>query len=130
MSPLVDLPLVRTWAAPYRRRATRCTDHRPASSNAAPMNSALRLETAGAGFAVAHTPPLQSALAHWRLSLHEALSGRLWGVGVAVAVSVVVGVFVAVAVGVLVAVPMGVLVAVGVGVAVLVAVGVCITWSG
>ena len=98
----------------YLRRVTRRTDHKPASSNAAPMNTAVWLDTAGAGLSSAQTRPLQSALAHWRLSLHGSLSARLWGVGVAVGVGVTVGV--AVSVGVAVGVLVGVLVAVGVAV--------------
>ena len=61
----------------YRRRATRRTDHKPANSNAVPRNTAVWLDTAGARLISAHTPPLQRALAHCRLSLHDALSGRL-----------------------------------------------------
>ncbi len=88
----------------YRRLATRRTDHRPASSNTVPMNAAVWLDTAGAGLSSAHRPPLQSALLHWRLSLHGSVSGRLCGVGVTVGVAVLVGV----AVGVLVTVGVGV----------------------
>jgi hypothetical protein len=84
-------------AAVYLRLATRRTDHSPASSNTDPMNTAVWLDTAGAGFCLAHTPPLQSALLHCLLSLHDALFGRLWGVGVDVAVGV--GVLVGVGVG-------------------------------
>ena len=88
----------------YRRAVTRRTDQRPASSNAVPMNTAVWLDTAGAGLRSAQTPPLQSALAHWRLSLHGSVSWRLWGVGVGVGVGVAVGVAVGVGVGVGVAV--------------------------
>ena len=94
--------------AAYRRRATRRTDHKPASSNVVPMNTAVWLDTAGAGLSSAHTPPLQSALAHWRLSLHTWPSLRLWGVGVVVAVGVGVLLGVGVGVDVLVGVAVGV----------------------
>ena len=82
----------------------RRTDHRPANSSAAPMKTAVWLDTAGAGLRSAHTSPLQSALVHCRLSLQESPSLRLWGVGVTVGVGVCV--FVGVIVGV--AVPVGV----------------------
>jgi hypothetical protein len=78
------------------------------SSSPALMTRAVSLDTAGAGLRSAHTPPLQSPLAHCRLSLHGSLSARLWEVGVAV------GVLVGVAVGV--GVPVGVAVLVGVAV--------------
>lgn len=96
------------------------------------MNTAVWLDTAGAGLSSAHTPPLQRPLVHWRLSLHGSLSGKLWGVGVrvgvgvgvSVGVAVAVGVFVGVGVGVLVGVRVAVRVCVGVPVAVAVGVGV------
>jgi len=91
----------------YRRRAPRRMDHNPAKSSAVPINIATRLDAAGAGLSCAHTPPLQSALAHCRLSLHGSVSARLWGVGVAVGVAVGVDVGVTVEVFVGVGVPGG-----------------------
>jgi len=93
------------------------------------MNTAVWVETAGAGLRAAHTPALQRPLAHCVLALHGSLSARLCGVGVIVNVGVTVGggvtveVGVAVGVRVLVAVAVTVLVAVGVAVLVGVAVG-------
>ena len=82
------------------------------------MNTAVWLDTAGAGLSSAHTPPLQRPLAHCVEALQTSPSARPRGVGVTVAVGVAVDVGVTVRVGV----GVGVLVAVGVGVLVGVAV--------
>jgi hypothetical protein len=106
MGPRKSFPTVRKFQT-SRRRDARRTDHMPTSSNAATMNTAIWFDTAGAGLAVAHTPPLQSVLAHCVLAVQGSPSLRLWGVGVTVAVGVVVPVGVTVDVEVDVGVAVG-----------------------
>ena len=62
--------------AAHRRRVTRRTDHNPASSNAAPMRNALRLDTAGAGLRVTQ---IGEGVAGWQNPLAQsALKSQFW----------------------------------------------------
>ena len=95
-------------AAPYRWRARRRTDHRPASSSPTAKSALLRWDAAGTPTRGAQVPLLQNWLPHCESAPHDCPSDNPEGVSVGVMLGVAVGVAVGVTVGVAVGVTVGV----------------------